>query len=61
MSLAEAKDYLAEGQFPAGSMGPKVTALMEYVSASDGGIGVITTPQNMANAIKGTAGTRMVK
>ena len=61
ITLEEARIYLDEGQFPAGSMGPKVTALMEYVSASNGGIGVITTPQNMANAIKGRAGTHMVR
>ncbi len=32
MTVSEAREYLGQGQFPAGSMGPKVEAAVEFVS-----------------------------
>lgn len=59
LTIAEAEKYQAEGEFPPGSMGPKVQALINYVRAT-GGTGVITTPQGMRNAVKGLTGTHIV-
>lgn len=59
MSVAEARRYLAEGEFPAGSMGPKVEAVVRFVSAT-GGVGVITSIERGGAALDGRAGTRIV-
>jgi len=59
MSLAEAKRYHAEDQFDAGSMGPKVAALIDFVGGG-GRLGLITDPQNVARALRGETGTRIV-
>jgi carbamate kinase len=59
VSVSEAEDYMAQGEFPAGSMGPKVQALINFVKAT-GGVGVITTPQSIRDAVKGTTGTHII-
>ncbi len=59
MTLAEAEQYCQEGEFPKGSMLPKVRALMEFVSAT-GNAGVITSLDSLDKALKGQAGTRLV-
>lgn len=59
MTVAEARAHLADGQFPAGSMGPKVQAAMQFVEAG-GGTAVITSLERIADAVAGTAGTRVV-
>ncbi len=59
MTLAEAKDFRAKGQFGEDSMEPKISALISYLE--DGGrTGIVTDPPNMALAITGKAGTRLV-
>lgn len=59
LTLPEAERHLAEGQFPAGSMGPKVTAAIRFVE--DGGReAIITSPECLAAALDGTDGTRIV-
>ena len=57
VSLAEAERLLAEDLFEAGSMGPKVEAMSEYLRHG-GTVGVITNPENLEAAISGNAGTR---
>jgi carbamate kinase len=59
MTATEARGYLAEGHFAAGSMGPKVEAIVEFVEAT-GGIGVVTNPENLSRALAGETGTRVV-
>lgn len=59
MTIADARGHLADGQFPAGSMGPKVQAAMQFVEAG-GGTAVITSLERIAEAVAGTAGTRIV-
>ena len=60
LTLAEAKDYLAEGtHFGAGSMAPKIEACIEFLEHG-GGEAVITNPENMEPALAGEAGTRIV-
>jgi len=59
MSLAEAKRHHAEDQFDAGSMGPKVAALIDFVGGG-GRLGLITNADNVARALRGETGTRVV-
>jgi carbamate kinase len=53
----EAARYLAEGQFPAGSMGPKVEAALRFL-ADGGEVAVITTPGLLARTLIGTGSGR---
>ena len=59
MTLAEARQYLAEGHFPAGSMRPKIEAAIDFVQLG-GPCAIITDPPNLARALKFEAGTRIV-
>jgi carbamate kinase len=59
MTLAEAKRYHAENQFDAGSMGPKIAALIDFVGGG-GRTGLITDVPNLARALRGETGTLVV-
>lgn len=54
-----AADLLAAGEFPAGSMGPKIEAALSFL-AGGGREVVITEPGAVLAAIEGQAGTRIV-
>jgi carbamate kinase len=56
---AELERHLAEGQFPAGSMGPKVRALIDFHRAT-GKRGIICHVEEIERAIAGEAGTEVV-
>ena len=56
---SELEAYAAAGQFPPGSMGPKVESVLRFVKRS-GGEAVITSYEHLADAIHGGAGTRIV-
>ena len=56
ISLAEAKRHYAEGQFPPGSMGPKMEAAIDFVEKS-GGVAIITRLEQAVEALAGKAGT----
>jgi len=59
MTVGEAKRYLAEGHFPAGSMGPKIEAVIQYLE--DGGKrAIITAPECITRALEEKAGTHVV-
>ncbi|MEJ5357107.1 MAG: carbamate kinase [Desulfobacterales bacterium] len=49
----------ARGQFPAGSMGPKVEALLQFHRAT-GNPGVICRIEEIEQAVRGEAGTRLI-
>ncbi len=55
-SPAELTRLAAQGQFPAGSMGPKVGAAIQYVQAT-GRSAIICQPDDIAQALRGNAGT----
>ncbi len=58
MTLAEAKQYLAEGtHFAKGSMAPKIQAIIWYLEANSNGKALITNPENIGRALKGETGT----
>ncbi|MFW5640984.1 MAG: carbamate kinase, partial [Thermodesulfobacteriota bacterium] len=56
ISVREAEQFLSQGQFPAGSMGPKVEAAIRFVSAG-GHRAVITAVDRIEAAVTGQAGT----
>ncbi len=58
MTLEEAKRYLAEGHFPAGSMGPKIQAAIDYLEAGGKEV-LITAPEALERALAGETGTRI--
>ena len=59
MTVAEAEAYLQAGQFPAGSMGPKVAAAIDYLK-NGGKHVIITQPHLLEDAIHGRTGTHIV-
>lgn len=60
MTLAEAKQYLAEGiHFAKGSMAPKIQAIIWYLEAG-GKQAIITNPENIGRALRGETGTWVV-
>ena len=56
LTVAEAEKYLADGQFPAGSMGPKIEAALQFVKMS-GKTVLITDVEHVRDAIDGSGGT----
>jgi len=60
MTAAEARAYLAGKQFPAGSMGPKIEAVLSFLDAHPEGKALITDPANIARALDGETGTWIV-
>ena len=59
VTTCEARRYLAEGEFPAGSMGPKIEAAVEFVTHG-GRECIITSSERLAEAFEGRAGTHIV-
>ena len=60
VTAAEIRAYYDEGQFPAGSMGPKVKAALEFLDAGGREV-VITCPENLKNALAHNGGTHIVR
>jgi len=61
MTLAEVKQYLAEGgHFAEGSMAPKMRAVVQFLEGG-GTEALITNPQNIERAMAGETGTRITK
>ena len=60
MTVEEARGYMEEGQFEAGSMLPKIEAAVEFVSACPGRRAVITDLSRARDGIAGKTGTRIV-
>ena len=59
MTVAEAKQYIAEGHFAAGSMLPKIKAIVWFLDQG-GQEALVTNPESIARALKGETGTRIV-
>jgi len=56
LTLDDARRYLAEGHFPAGSMGPKIEAAIFYLERGGKQV-IITSPDHLQHALEGKAGT----
>ncbi len=59
MTVSEAAGRLAEGYFPAGSMGPKVEAAVRFIK-NGGKRAVITSIEDIERSVAGEAGTEIV-
>ena len=58
MSAAEARAYLQQGHFPAGSMGPKIEAAAQFIE-NRGKRAVICSIEEIQAAVDGRAGTQI--
>ncbi|GEK88489.1 carbamate kinase [Alkalibacterium putridalgicola] len=57
LSIEEAKQYIEEGHFPAGSMLPKVQAAMKFVESKHGRKSIISSLEKAKEAVLGKTGT----
>jgi carbamate kinase len=60
VSIEEIRRYQKEGQFPPGSMGPKIEACLKFIEAG-GRQALITSAEKMSEAVAGTSGTLICK
>ncbi len=60
MTVEEAKKYLEEGQFPPGSMGPKIRAAIQYIEAGGKEV-LITSASKLKAALAKRSGTRIIQ
>ncbi len=60
MTVEEAEGQLEAGQFPAGSMGPKIEAAVAFVK-SGGREAIIASVDRIGEAVDGQTGTRIVR
>jgi len=60
ITTSDARRYLAAGEFPPGSMGPKIEAAVDFVEHT-GAECIITSVERVEPALDGHAGTRIIK
>jgi carbamate kinase len=60
LTVDEAKKYYDEGQFPKGSMGPKILAAIHFIEGGGKEV-LITSIENVIEAMEGKNGTKIVK
>jgi carbamate kinase len=60
ITISDAKKYLDEGQFPEGSMGPKIQAAINFLETG-GERAIITSIEKIKLALEGKAGTLLYK
>ncbi len=60
LKLAEAQKYLKAEQFPAGSMGPKIEACIQFIKQG-GNKAIITSLEKADAALKGKSGTMIIQ
>lgn len=60
LTVGDAKEYLKKGHFPAGSMGPKIQAAINFLDWG-GELAVITSIDKVKEALLGNMGTRITK
>ena len=60
MTVAEAREYIAEGQFAPGSMLPKVEAAIKFAESKPGRKAIITSLDKAVEALEGKAGTTVM-
>ncbi len=59
LTVEDAKKYLAEGQFPKGSMGPKIESAIQFIEQG-GEVCIITSTERLTDALNGKTGTRII-
>jgi len=60
LTVEDAKKYLLEGQFPPGSMGPKIEAAIEFIESGGEDV-IISRPEDLPGAMKGKSGTTITR
>lgn len=60
LSLSEAEKHYAEGQFPSGSMGPKILASIRFLQRGGEKV-LITSGEKLRDALEGKTGTLITK
>jgi carbamate kinase len=58
LTVEQAQEYLVQGQFPRGSMGPKIEAAIEYIQAGGKEV-LITSASHLKAALLNRSGTRI--
>jgi carbamate kinase len=58
ISVAEAREFIDDGQFQEGSMRPKIEAAIEFLEGGGGEV-IITDPVHITEALDGRAGTHI--
>lgn len=61
MTAAQAREYIAQGQFEAGTMLPKIEAAIDYLDKVTEGKVLITSMEKIKDAVKGKSGTLITK
>jgi len=59
MTVREARQYLENGQFPEGSMGPKIQAAINFIEESSKEV-IISSVEKMTETTEGKTGTKIV-
>lgn len=59
LTCAEAEEFLSEGHFPSGSMGPKIEAACDFLRAGGKKV-IITSLDGILSALEGNGGTTIV-
>ncbi|HEV8335717.1 MAG TPA: carbamate kinase [Candidatus Polarisedimenticolia bacterium] len=59
LSVSDVRRHLRDGQFPAGSMGPKMETAADFVEATGREV-VITSVEKVKEALSGKSGTRII-
>jgi carbamate kinase len=59
ITVTEARRHLAAGEFPPGSMGPKMQAAIEFLERGGREV-IITSPEHLEAAVLGETGTHIV-
>jgi len=59
MTVAEAEQYMSQGQFASGSMGPKVQAAINFLTGGGERV-IITSAENLVNSVQESRGTHIV-
>lgn len=60
MNVSKAQQMLANGQFPPGSMGPKISAAIDYIQGGGNEV-LITSAEKLRLALIGRSGTKIVR
>lgn len=61
LTVKQAREYIEQQQFPAGSMLPKIKAAINFLEQRKQGKVIITSPEKLDKALKGREGTLIVR
>lgn len=63
LTISQAREHLARGEFPPGSMGPKIEACVDYLkrTTASNAEAIITSIEGFQDALLGKTGTRIVR